>query len=316
MFETMKVLCIGSAVIDITARPVGQTEQWKEKQRISDIQIQTGGDAANQSSHFAALGWEPGLISCIGADTNGKMLRAALESRGVDTSLVRVKEGCATGTAMVLVDGQGERHTFSVKGAHSTLAKEDLPQGLPEECRAVSLASLFSMPELERDGLEAFLLRAREEKKLIFADLAADKLGQGLEGIRRFLPGLDYFLPSLYDVLEMTVTNTAEEAAHAFRSCGTAHVIIKCGAKGCYCDSDEFTGWIPAIPVKPVDTTGAGDCMTSVFAARILSGDPLEKACRYACAAGSYSTLFLGASTVELSEDKLETFMNSLEGME
>ncbi|MDO5346200.1 MAG: carbohydrate kinase family protein [Lachnospiraceae bacterium] len=306
----MKVLCIGSAVIDIAARPVGQEGLWKEKQRISDIQIQIGGDAANQSRHLAALGWEPALVSCIGADTNGRMLLAALESRGVDTGLVRVKEGCATGTAMVLVDEQGERHTFSVKGAHSLLNQEDLPPALPQECQAISLASLFSMPELEQDGLEAFLIRAKKEKKRIFADLASDKLGLGLQGIKAFLPYLDYFLPSLYDVQKMTGTETAEAAARVFRDHGTAHVIIKCGARGCYCDSDAFTGWIPALPVKPVDTTGAGDCMAAVFAARILAGDTMENACRYACAAGSYSTLFFGASTAELSEEKLEELMH------
>ena len=62
----MKTVCIGSAVMDITAKPVSQKGSWQEKQRIEDIRIQTGGDAANQSVHLAALGWEPGLISCVG----------------------------------------------------------------------------------------------------------------------------------------------------------------------------------------------------------------------------------------------------------
>ncbi len=157
----MKVLCIGSAVMDITAKPIGQREEWKEKQRIEDIRIQTGGDAANQSVHLAALGWEPGLIACVGTDTNGKMLRAALENRGVDTSLVRETAEYPTGTAMVLVDGQGERHTFSVKGAHSMLDEQALPDALPQGCRAISLASLFSMPFMEERGLLTFLKKAK-----------------------------------------------------------------------------------------------------------------------------------------------------------
>lgn len=304
----MKVLCLGSAVIDITAKPIGQREDWKEKQRIEDIRIQTGGDAANQSVHLAAIGWEPGLAACVGKDTNGKMLLAALESRGVDTSLVRVTEEYPTGTAMVLVDGQGERHTFSVKGAHSTLSEEALPEKLPGDCRAISLASLFSMPRLEERGLLEFLQRAKEKGILIFADLAADKLGKGLEGIRPFLPLIDYFLPSLYDVLEMTGCGSAQEAAQVFLHHGVKQVVIKCGAKGCFCDGAYFRGWIPARRVEPVDTTGAGDCMSAVFLARILSGDEVEAACRYACLAASYSTLFLGASSVELSDEKIRGF--------
>ena len=33
----MKVLCIGSAVMDIAATPIEDSVNWKEKQRISDI---------------------------------------------------------------------------------------------------------------------------------------------------------------------------------------------------------------------------------------------------------------------------------------
>ena len=295
----MDVLCIGSAVMDIMGFPIDQKKEWKEKQRVSDIRILPGGDAVNQSIYMAKLGVRPALAACVGADTNGKLLKSALKDMGVLTETMKEKEDCSTGTAMVLVSEDGERRIFSVKGAHSTLNKEDVPKlcEIPEECRAISLASLFSMPEFEADGLLEYLKEAKSRGILVFADLAADKLGLGLEGIRRFLPYIDYFLPSLYDVLTMTGTTTAEEATNAFLQLGVSNVVIKCGEKGCY---GSGCGWIPALPVKPVDTTGAGDCMVAVFVTRILAGDTMEAACRYACAAASYSTLYTGASTADL----------------
>ena len=308
----MKVLCIGSAVMDIMGFPIDQKKEWKEKQRVSDIRILPGGDAVNQSIYMAKLGVHPSLAACVGADTNGKLLKSALKDMGVDTETMKEKADFATGTAMVLVSEEGERRIFSVKGAHSTLAKEDVPKifGLSEEYRAISLASLFSMPEFEADGLLEYLTEARSRGILVFADLAADKLELGLEGIRKFLPYIDYFLPSLYDVLTMTGTKTAEEAAEAFLQMGVSHVVIKCGEKGCYCSD---CGWTPALPVKPVDTTGAGDCMVAVFITRILAGDSLEEACRYACAAASYSTLYTGASTADLKPgmDIIEELKNN-----
>ena len=148
----MQVVCIGSAVMDISGYPIDQNVEWKEKQRIADIRILPGGDAVNQSIYLAALGAEPALAACVGQDMNGKMLKAALKDMGVDVSLVREKAECSTGTAMVLVSERGERRVFSVKGAHSTLSEADVPdiQMLPEECKAISLASLFSMPEWEK----------------------------------------------------------------------------------------------------------------------------------------------------------------------
>ena len=331
--EVMKVLCIGSAVMDIMGFPIDQAAEWKEKQRISDIRIQPGGDAVNQSIYMAALGVEPMLAACVGADMNGKMLKGALRELGVDVSCVKEKAGHATGTAMVLVNEAGERRVFSVKGAHSTLAAGDVPEifgepaegqaayggpadcqaasVIPADCRAISLASLFSMPEFEADGLEEYLKAAKARGILVFADLAADKLGLGLNGIRRFLPYIDYFLPSLYDVLGMTGTETAEETADVFHALGVANVVIKCGERGCYYSAGKFSasGWASAIPVPVVDPTGAGDCTVAAFITRILRGDSLGDACRYACAAGSYSTTFAGASTAELSDAAVQKML-------
>ena len=318
----MKVLCIGSAVMDIMGYPIDQRKEWKEKQRISDIRILPGGDAVNQSVYMAQLGAEPALVCCVGQDMNGKILRSTLKEMQVDVSLVKEKGDCATGTAMVLVSEDGERRTFSVQGAHSTLCAGDVPkvEDLPESCMAISLASLFSMPEWEANGLLEYLKEAKEKGLLVFADLAADKLGLGLEGIRRFLPYIDYFLPSLYDILDMTETSTAEEAAEAFHKLGVANVVIKCGERGCYysgrgfaegrsvndsTQSDEICGWAPSLAVHVVDTTGAGDCTVAAFVSRILKGDSLGQACRYACAAGSLSTTFAGASTAVLEDEKL-----------
>lgn len=310
----MRVLCIGSAVMDIVGYPIDQHAEWNEKQRISDIRILPGGDAVNQSIYLAALEMEPVLAACIGADMNGKMLKAALKEMGVHVDCMTEKQGHATGTAMVLVNEQAERRIFSVKGAHSTLSKEDVPN-LEESYKAISLASLFSMPDFEADGLEEFLTNAKEKEVPVFADLAADKFGQGLEGIRRFLPYITYFLPSLYDVLGMTGTASAEEAANEFHQLGVPYVVIKCGEKGCYySEKNGICGWAPAYPVKVVDTTGAGDCTVAAFIASILHGNPLGDACRYACAAGSYSTTFAGASTAELSDAVIRDLMEQFAG--
>ena len=161
-----KVLVIGSAVLDILASPVGSSGRWKEKQRIQTIRLGAGGDAVNQAVHLAALGFTPYLVSCTGADENARILRASLSERGVDLTFLREKKSAATGAALVLVNEQGERHTFSVQGAHSLLSKEDLPD--PEilsRIGAVSLASIFSMPLLEQDGLLAFLKQAKEAER-------------------------------------------------------------------------------------------------------------------------------------------------------
>lgn len=301
----MKVLCIGAGVVDIAAWPVSRKGEWQEKQRISGISLQAGGDAVNQAVYLSQLGFEPGLNMCVGADANGVLLTELMRRKGVDTSLVRVKEDMATGTALVLIDEKGERRVFSAPGAHGQIRKTDLPEEIPEGLEAISIASLFGMDYLERDGLEEFLDQAKERGIPVFADLLFDKHQRGLNGIARLLERIDYFLPSSYDALSLTGTGTVRECAAFLRKMGPGTVIIKCGADGVYADSPGFRGRIPAPEMEPVDTTGAGDCFAAVFLAATLKGYPVEEACRRACRAASLSTLSLGASSALLKPDTI-----------
>lgn len=304
----MSILCIGSAVLDITAQPVGDSSTWKEKQRISSVQMSVGGDAANQAVRLADLGLSVSLVTCVGDDTNGLMLRASLEARGIDMKYVDVKPKCGTCTSIVLVSEEGERRIFSTKGAHSLISSEDCSKCLAQEIEAVSLGSLYSMPVLEEHGLVEFLQEIRGRGIPVFADLASDKKHQRLEGIRQFLPYIDYFLPSVYDALEMTKAADAEEAARIYHGLGVRNVIIKCGSRGVYYYCSHGCGWADALNVKPRDTTGAGDCMVAWFISRILAGDGIAQACRYACLGATYSTLFLGASARKITEEEVQNW--------
>jgi sugar/nucleoside kinase (ribokinase family) len=303
----MKVLCIGAAVIDVLARPIGPQAEWKEKQRISEIAIRAGGDAVNEGIFLAKLGMEPGVNICIGKDTNGGMLCGVLQQSGVDISFVREKEDHPTGTAIVLVDEKAERHIFSVDGAHASICRDDLPEKLPDGLQAISLASLFGLDHLERDGLDKYLKNARQQGVLVFADTIWDKFGVGLKGISHLFPQIDYFLPSYYEAAALMGTDTPEDTAAALRNLGVGTAIIKCGGDGVFVDSPEFRGQIPAMKVDPLDTTGAGDCFVACFIASLLKGYSVEEACRLSCRASSWSTLSLGASTAKLSWDVIDS---------
>ena len=301
----MDVVVIGTVVMDITAKPIAEQNTWKEKQRISGIRLSTGGDAANQSIRLADLGRSVAISACVGKDQAGLLAKSAMKERGVDISRVTESADRETGTSLILVREDGERNIFSNNGAHGQVFKEDclwIPEAAP---KAVSIASLFCIPFLEEDGLAELLQDCRRRGILTFADLGSDKKHQGLEGILPFLPHLDYFLPSEEDALSMTRTSTPEEAAEVYLNCGVSCAVIKCAARGAYYRTRERSGWVPALPVVPVDTTGAGDCMAAHFIHYILSGLDLGEACRLACAAASLSTQQAGASLTKLRLDDL-----------
>jgi len=65
----------------------------------------------------------------------------------------------------------------------------------------------------------------------------------------------------------------------------TGEVVTTLGAKGCRIRSTGEV--IPAPPTKAVDTTGAGDTFSAVFAVRLAEGEALRDACIAANAAAA-----------------------------
>ena len=310
----MSILCMGSSVMDVTALGVPGQHAWREKQRIPQIRMAPGGDAVNQAIRLSDMGEQVFLFTGTGCDEMGGYLVSQLESRGVAASFIARRPDHITGTSVVLVSTDGERTIFSAGGAYQTLSAEHLPQladPLLKDLQAVSIGSLLQMPLLESSGFAGFLEEARSRQIRVFADLASDKTEAEFSRITHLLPFIDYFMPSLKDALLMTGARSAAEAAGIFQAYGCANVIIKCGADGCFCLSDEFTGNVPAISVEPVDTTGAGDTMIACFIHGLLNGMPLESACRAACAYASYSTLFPGASDCKIEEGTYREWLAS-----
>ena len=309
----MDILFIGTMVVDIRALPIKDSNEWEEKQRIEQIAMSIGGDAANQAIRAAAVGKKVALCAAAGLDNNAIFLCNYLERFGVDISYVSFKKEYSTGTALVLLNDKGERNVFSVKGAHSFLSRDDLPNfekagdNIP---KAISIGSLFSIPELEKNGLKEYLHEAKNRGILIFSDVGSDKEKKRIKGIEEFLPYIDYFLPSDYESKLLTGADTVQEAAKLLLDKGCRNVVIKCGAKGCYyrtAGGDEH--WIKAIRVNPKDTTGAGDCMVGLFASRILDGASIYSACKYATAGASLSTLYTGASEHRIEHKNIMDFM-------
>ena len=85
---------------------------------------------------------------------------------------------------------------------------------------------------------------------------------------------------------------TAEALAHRL-----GPVLVRAGASGSWFVSDDGLIRTPSVPVKPVDTNGAGDAHSGVLAAALARGVALPTALRWANVAGALSTTRRGPAT-------------------
>ena len=86
-------------------------------------------------------------------------------------------------------------------------------------------------------------------------------------------------------------------------------VVITLGERGLIWRKEGISGTFPAFPIKPVDTTGAGDAFHGAFAAGIAAGLPWDELLGYASAAGALCCQRFGARTGLALADEIRDFL-------
>ena len=109
------------------------------------------------------------------------------------------------------------------------------------------------------------------------------------------LQSSDLFLPNAREVRCLTGEQDLEKGIHMLLSLCPL-VVVKDGIWGGYaCDGSQLIH-SPAIPVTPLDTTGAGDCFNAGFIKAWLDQRPLEECLKWGNIVGGLSTLALGGT--------------------
>ncbi|MCC6793048.1 MAG: ribokinase, partial [Thermomicrobiales bacterium] len=95
------VVVLGSVHIDLIAsaeRLPGPGESVSG----GTFSISPGGKAGNQAIQLARCGMRTLLLSCLGDDLFGRELLRALQTAGVDLSLIHIDHATATGASVVM----------------------------------------------------------------------------------------------------------------------------------------------------------------------------------------------------------------------
>jgi 2-dehydro-3-deoxygluconokinase len=105
----------------------------------------------------------------------------------------------------------------------------------------------------------------------------------------------DICLPSFDDVTAITGLSDPDAVVDLCLSLGAKTVALKLGAQGALLATSSSRQRIAAFACNPVDATGAGDTFGGALISRIVAGDTLIDAARYAAAAAALSTEGYGA---------------------
>ncbi|TCL88290.1 ribokinase [Curtobacterium sp. PhB142] len=285
---TQTIVIVGSLNADLVVR----TERFPkpgETLHGSDLAILPGGKSANQAVAAGRLGGTVRMIGAVGDDGNGALLRDSVAAAGADTTHVAVREGVATGTAVITVDAAGENTIVISAGANGTLTPDDVSADAFDDAGVLGLCLEVS--------IDVVLAAAR----------AAHAAGVTV------LTNLSPFGDVPAELLELTdVLLVNEHEAESLGEHGVARSIVTRGGSGCLVhDGEADPVSIDAVRVEPVDTTGCGDAFMGSVALRLAVGDSLVDAARFAVGVGAYAATKAGAQASYPTTAELEAFLRA-----
>jgi ribokinase len=254
-----------------------------------------GGKGANQAVAAARLGQKVRLVARIGRDVFAAALLDHLQANGVETGLVVESTDQPTGTAVILVEDDGENRIVLEPGANAYLAPSDL-----EPLRDLLGPSTVLLLQLEVP-MET-VDRAAELGHAAGATVILDPSPAQLLS-ERLLRSVDVLTPNQTELSVITgasATSSRSECAAAAKVLlerGVRRVVVKMGGQGCMLVVDDEDLAIPAYRVASVDTTGAGDAFNGGLAVALARGLPLGDACRFANAVGALAVTKPGAQS-------------------
>lgn len=295
-----RLLCVGLTTLDILGRPIDAIPHDNGTHLIEEIEVVPAGTAGGAALVAATLGLDTALVSAIGADNPGRFLRMALEARGVGTRLVETLPGLPTSATIFAIDAEARRPNFHAFGASMMLEIADAAIEAACAARFVHWGATGA-PRVDGGPGASLLRAARAAGATITCDLIVPG-PQTIDELRRILPYVDYFMPSLTEARLLSGTASPARAADFFMALGARNCIFKAGEGGSFLALEGERLMLPAHDIRPVDTTGCGNAYCGGFIAALDRGFSPVDACRFATAAAALVAQGLGTL------GKLESF--------
>ena len=247
-----------------------------------------GGKGANQALAARRAGAAVRHVSGVGNDAFAELALALLKADGVDLSAMKVVDG-ATGIAMIFVDSHGENVIAILPGANGAMTPDDADAAL----KGVSGGVMLLQQEIPQAATERALDLGKAQGITTILNTAPF-----LDSTAALAPKASILIANETEFALLTGRGEAElDAAMAdWAARHSQTVIVTLGGDGARAVTAEGrTIAVPALPIKPVDTVGAGDTFCGYLAAGLDAGLDLQAAMKRAAVAASLACLKPGA---------------------
>lgn len=250
----------------------------------SGYRVDLGGKGSNQAVGCARLGARVRFVANIGKDSFAEMALALYREEGIDVTHVKQSADAPTGVGFIVVEKSGQNCIVLDPGANELLSAADVSEadGVLQDANVV-----ITQLEIPVEAVQEALRRGRAAGAVTILNPAP---------VRPLplstLELVDVLTPNETEArglagYESKSTIDVEDVAHELIAHGVKQVVMTLGEKGALLVTSNSCTHFPAVPVKPEDTTGAGDAFNAGLATAVALRASLQEAVEFATVIGA-----------------------------
>lgn len=244
--------------------------------RVRQVETRCGGTAGNVAVMLARLGARPSLVAAVGPDFRGSDYERRLAGLGVDVRDLVVVDR-PTSHAYIWSDDEGRQATYFHPGASGELAKAPV--------RKAEIAHFGA-------GEMTAYLPHMEAADVVTYDPGQEVFHRPLDEVVAHFSHVDVLFLNRHEAERLRdATGFGPDRAFAL---GMRALVLSRGAEGCDVVTPQGVERVPAVPVRAVDPTGAGDAHRAGFVLGLSKGLALGVAARLGAVAASFAVEAVG----------------------
>lgn len=278
------ITVVGSFLVGLTIR-ASRMPVMGETLIGSDFDLGPGGKGSNQAVGVARLGGKSYFAGIIGDDQLGKIAIELYRKEGVDMTYLQTTHNASTGVGFIILDDLGDNGIILDIGSNKLMDAFFVNQIENQIQKSDMVMTVLEIPV--EASFQALYLGKKHGVRTILNPAPATWLPDEV------LSNVDFLTPNeteLRIIMGLAPDDPAPtiELARALKSRLAGSLIVTMGDQGALLlGSEGELQQIPAVKVRVIDSTGAGDAFNSGLAVSIAEGRNIVEAVKYANCTGA-----------------------------
>jgi fructokinase len=273
-----------------------------------------GGAPLNVALRMKTFGCEVAMISCVGNDQDGRVIKEEIKSLGLKTDTIVISEDFPTGLVNVTLNERGSAsYEISYPSAWDKIVLNEQAEKIVKQADVLIYGSLVCRDAVSRKTLKELLNSVAYK---VF-DVNLRKPHYSYEILQELMNSADFIKFNDEELLEIATAmespfTSLEDNMHFIAE--KTKVRAMCVTKGKHGALLMWEGELyqnGGYPIKVSDTVGAGDSFLAALITSLLTDKAPQNAIDFACAVGALVAEAPGANP-EISPSRIENLLGKV----